>query len=183
MTHQGDYIIRDARESDVDALVAMRHRLLDHILRSNADLWPMSLERQAALPQAYRDYIAAGDTCVVVADRPGGDALVGMAVGHVAGVNDYIPPGSSKIFSVWVEPDDRRRGLCKAMMRRLIDWQRGRGVGKLVLEYTNGNSGAEATWHNMGFTPVYTTATAMLDDVWQAIADTQQPEKEQRKGA
>ena len=144
----GDYEVRDARETDVEALVAMRHRLLDHILCSNADLWPMSPARQAALPQAYREYIAGDGTLVAVACTTGG-APVAMAVARIAGVDDHIPPGSAKIFSVWVEPDHRRQGLCESMMRHLLAKLRDRGVGKLVLEFTNGNLAAEATWVKM----------------------------------
>ena len=174
------YKVREATESDVDVLVDMRLRFFDYVLsNSNEQSWPVSDEVKAALPETYREWIAGNEALVVVAVQEDQNTPLAMAVVRLPRPGYYMPPASAHISSVWVEPGHRRRGICCLMLNRLFQWLREQGVRQLVLDYACGNEPAEAMWGKLGFKPVYTTTTAMLEDVWRVV----EQQNEQRKEA
>src|SRR2546425_10363782 len=99
-----DWEIRRARSTDVQSLVTMRLRLDDHMARANPQLLQMSTQGHDALPDRYRQELADGSSCVLVAERRSTEGLVGMAFGRAAVRGDLVPFHVSRTDDVGVEP-------------------------------------------------------------------------------
>jgi putative acetyltransferase len=75
--------------------------------------------------------------------------LDGVAVGCIALVPDG--EGTAEIKRVWAAPDARRRGLGRALLQRLEEMARERGVGALRLETGPLQPEAIALFRSQGF--------------------------------
>jgi ribosomal protein S18 acetylase RimI-like enzyme len=155
--------IRVARHEDVDALVAMRLRLDEHLARSNARLASLSKEGRARLPDRYRRGLAEPNTCVLVAERHSDGGLIGMLVGCATMNDDLDPSRLARIDDVWVEPSHRRQGICRALVKEVLAFFRENAVQTVDLFFVVGNAESEYTWHHLGFRPVLTVVTAPVE--------------------
>lgn len=72
-------------------------------------------------------------------------APVGMATGVPAG------DGVVDVFSMWVHPAARGRGVADALLRDLEQWARAAGATVLRLTVTDGNTAASALYQRNGF--------------------------------
>lgn len=167
MSEGSAYVIRPACEADVDVLAGMRLRLQEHLLAGTPSMAPLSEWRMATLPEFYRECLA--DKCVVVAMSEDSDVPVAMLVGTVENLPSITPSLYGRIDDVWVDPEHRRRGLTKGMMRSAMEYFRERGVTQLVLNFAPGNDEARATWTGLGFVPFNIAAQAPLETVWEAV--------------
>ena len=68
----------------MQSLVTMRLSLADYMARANPLLLPLSTRGRDALPDRYRQEIADGASCALVAESHSTEALVGMAFGRAA---------------------------------------------------------------------------------------------------
>jgi ribosomal protein S18 acetylase RimI-like enzyme len=80
--------------------------------------------------------------------------------GRIYEHEEHVPNESGKIDDIWVEPNYRRKGLCKKILGELIAFFESNGIDVMVLNYVNGNLEAEAVWRRLGFHSVLTTVTA-----------------------
>ena len=72
---------------------------------------------------------------------------------------------SGKLDDIWVEPNYRKKGLCKKIFSELVKFFKAKGIEMMVLNFVNGNLEAEAVWNRLGFQSVLTTATAKRNEV------------------
>jgi ribosomal protein S18 acetylase RimI-like enzyme len=75
------------------------------------------------------------------------DAPVGLAWGRISDEE----PDEAHIYSVWVAPDCRDRGLGHGLIQSVIDWARGSGVRVVRLDVTVGNDAAVRFYRRFGF--------------------------------
>jgi GNAT superfamily N-acetyltransferase len=75
----------------------------------------------------YRTRMAAGTSATFVAER--GDSLCGLASVYklVNHRSEIFRQSSAYVSNVYVEPQQRRRGLATALTQRCIDWAREHG--------------------------------------------------------
>ena len=102
---------------------------------------------------------------VVVVEDGQTETIVGYGHGMVSEHDEHIPAKSGTIANIWVEPDHRRRGLCKEMVSHLLRFFRSRDIESLVLNYIEGNAEARAVWSRLGFRTVMATSVATVSDV------------------
>ncbi len=162
-------VVREAEPLDVNELVRMRLALQEHISRANPHLFGKSGTAVAELAGKYEAVIADVNTTVLVAQDPSTKRIVGMGVGTIMRRHDLEPATFGKIDDVWVDPDFRRRGLCRRMLAGLLDFFHHAHIEHLVLDYVIGSTESESTWRRFGFHPVITKATARLDQVKNLI--------------
>jgi ribosomal protein S18 acetylase RimI-like enzyme len=143
----------------------MRLRLDEHMARTNPRLLPLSTRGRDALPDRYRQELADGSSCVLVAERRSTEVLVGMAFGRAAVREDLVASHIGRIDDVWVEPSFRRQGICRGLLKQLLVFFEQKGVQILDLYYTVSNAEAEYAWHDLGFRPVLTVASAKVRDI------------------
>jgi GNAT superfamily N-acetyltransferase len=86
--------------------------------------------------------------------------IVGTAVGRLAVGRDVAKFGS--IEDVWVEPAERRRGICRALLQGLTPFFELHGVSELTLGFAYAGSAA-VVWQRLGFQPAVVIANATLD--------------------
>ena len=58
-----------------------------------------------------------------------------------------------EITNVATHPAYRRRGAARAVLLRLLDEAKARGLGRLTLEVRESNTAAQALYASLGFTP------------------------------
>jgi GNAT superfamily N-acetyltransferase len=81
----------------------------------------------------------------------------GVPVGIVVGArldrgDEGERPDEVQIWSMWVAPAARRRGVGRALLDAVVEWGRGiPGVTSFVLHVTEGNDAAERVYANAGF--------------------------------
>ena len=160
-----DFLIRSATEKDINSIVAMRLRLQEHLVSINRNLWQMSEKSIADLPSFYRSALEDQHCHLVVVEGKQSGIILGMGLGRINEHDEHVPNESGKIDDIWVEPNYRKKGLCKMILSELKVFFESRGIGVAVLNFVNGNLEAEAVWKRFGFQLVLTTATAKLDEI------------------
>jgi GNAT superfamily N-acetyltransferase len=87
------------------------------------------------------------DRVMYVAEAPDGD-WVAQAGGYLATGRD-----AAYLVSVYVRPAHRGSGLLERMVGPVVDWARGKGCARLLLEVAAANGRAVAAYRRLGFTP------------------------------
>jgi ribosomal protein S18 acetylase RimI-like enzyme len=161
-SNQGAYTIREASSTDCKALALMRRKLQATLEQENPHLWRMTDARKEALPAFYEQCIADAGVQVLVAEGPDSEAnpIVGTAVGRLEVGRDVARYGS--IEDVWVEPEYRGRGICRALVGQLAEFFRIHGVHELTVGFVDGGAAAEL-WQRLGFTPAVIIANSNVD--------------------
>jgi GNAT superfamily N-acetyltransferase len=77
----------------------------------------------------------------------------GRPVGLAGGVPADGDPTAAELFSMWVDPDARGRGVAAALTDAVVGWARGRGYRRVWLEVASGNDTATRTYARYGFAP------------------------------
>jgi [ribosomal protein S18]-alanine N-acetyltransferase len=127
----------------------------------------------ASAPLVFRPALAADvpDLVAIDASSPGGGwqaqaflQELGLAWSHVevascpaapasiAGFLVYwLVAGEAELLDVAIHPDLRRRGLGRALLRRLEDVARAQAVGRIILEVRRSNGAARQLYAALGF--------------------------------
>ena len=144
--------IRVAIDSDCESLADMRLRLQQLLEQESPALWRMTEARRAALPEFYAQCIHDRDVRVLVAEvqEEGTQHIVASAVGRIEVGRDVARFGS--IEDVWVEPEYRGQGICRALISELTGFFEARGIEQLSVGFTYGGTAA-ALWQRLGFSP------------------------------
>ena len=82
--------------------------------------------------------------------------LVAWEDGEIAGAGALIheAPGAARVVRMSVARDRQRRGIGRAILRRLLEKARARGYQRVVLETTTTWEDAKSFYMNNGFRPV-----------------------------
>lgn len=159
------YQIRAATQADAKDLVRMRLALQAHVTRANPHLVAMTAQRAATLVNFYLGLLRDAKARVLVACDLETEHVIGMAVGRILRQQEFEPSEIGRIDDVWVDPEQRRRGVCRAMVGQLLEFFERAKIEVLVLDYAVGNREAEQVWSRLGFQPVLTLANAGLGEV------------------
>ena len=166
---ENTYCIREAEATDVDELVRMRVALQEHIAATNLHLFGISEKGILSFTDGYLKEIEDESSRVVVAEDSSSGAVVGMAVGKIVTENRYVPERFGRIDDVWVEPQHRRRGLCRKMVLELVRFFEQSPVEDVVLDWVVGSRESVETWRELGFHPVIAIANAKLHEVKRKV--------------
>jgi GNAT superfamily N-acetyltransferase len=77
----------------------------------------------------------------------------GSDVGIVRGARHDQFRDAGYLISMWVAPEARRQGIGSALVEAIIQWARTRGLSRLFLDVTEGNTPAIALYSRKGFVP------------------------------
>lgn len=125
-------------------------------LRALADspfAFASTVEETRARPGEYwQDRVARGaegtESVLFVAED--GQEWIGVAGGYIYEEVDVKTP---YLISMWVDPAYRGRGVGQALVERVIDWARDRGLDHLLLEVEATNHNAISLYTRCGFRP------------------------------
>jgi GNAT superfamily N-acetyltransferase len=139
---------------DVRALrageVALFKDLRLRALADSPDAFAETLAHAEAQPAAYwenltRSVSEPGRHVMFVAE----DAA--RAVGLVFGLLDRERASVGRVGGMWVAPEARGRGAGRALLDAVVAWARRRGLARLELWVTEGNSPAALLYRSAGF--------------------------------
>ena len=119
-------------------------------LRSDPDAFGSTYADQAAYPESRWQAMASeaahgAENAVLIAFRDGEPA------GMVRTVRDGRRPGVFGVYSVWVAPGERRRGVGRALLDAIEEWVRGAGGLELELTVMEGGEAAKALYAAHGY--------------------------------
>lgn len=161
------YQINKAKSEDINDLVAMRLSLQKHLDSRNQNLWELSPERLSEYPEIYRKMMSNKDVSILVIYDTEKEINVGMGIGTLITHNEFKPNSSGRIDDIWIDPDHRRKGLCKRLILELAKFFRENGIMAVSLQYVMGNTEAEHVWPRLGFDSVIKIANANLEDIFE----------------
>ncbi len=136
----GGWTIRPGRADDAVELTRMRQALWPD--SSSDEVGPLLAGR---LPRSYS---------VLVAERSDG-SLAGFAEVAIRDYADGCGPGPvAYLEGIWVDPDRRRAGLGRALVRAVMAWGATRGLRELASDTSPENLGSQAFHRAEGFDEV-----------------------------
>jgi ribosomal protein S18 acetylase RimI-like enzyme len=145
----------------------MHASLQDHVSQANPFLWKLTAKRMTEQPEYCRKMLSNKDIIVLVVHDSETETNVGVGVGWKQTHEYQIPRVSGKFEDIWVDPEHRRKGLCKRLVSHLTDFFASVGVDSLEVQYVEGNYEAEQTWAALGFHTALKTAYGGLAEVEQ----------------
>jgi len=156
--------VRDARKDELPALAAMRHRLAELLKAKDPNLWEMSQDEMNRLEQTYAEVMDGGKGRILVAadahDRP-----VGMIMLRLLDSPRVEPGKMGRIDDAWVEPEWRRRGLMRELVRAAAAHAQERGYKRMILDWSAKNVASARCWRGLGFAPMIVVGTAPARDL------------------
>jgi GNAT superfamily N-acetyltransferase len=152
--------IREAKPTDRDELLRMRHALQRHDEDSNSRIWHITEEGKKRLDATVDEMLSDEDGLAVVAEEEG--KPIGFAWGHVAHRTDYTPKTVGFIRLIYLKEGHRRGGTGTRMVREICRYFSEKGVEEANLNYILGNGEAEGFWSGLGFEPVRASANTPL---------------------
>ena len=141
--------VREATVDDLPSIVELRLALLreyrDHPIYGNLrdDVTPRAFE-------LYRTQLSSGMEVLFLAERE--QRIVGiMRCVDAATSPLLLPERYCYVSSVYVRPDERRRGVLRALMRAAEQWCADRGLSEMRLHNSTSNPAARGAWQALGF--------------------------------
>ncbi len=124
----------EATKADINELVRLRIAYMVDDFGNVSDYEKECMERQ--LP----DYFARklGDELIAFIAKDG-DKIVSVAYLHIIEMpaNSVLLNGIyGKVLSVYTEPEYRGKGLCTQLIKKLLEYGRNRGLGRIDLSAT-----------------------------------------------
>ena len=86
----------------------------------------------------------------------------GRPVGLIAAQQENLD--SVYLYSLWLDPVVRGRGLARPLVAAAVDWARGQHVQTITLRVASGNLAARTVYESLGFAFVASTETAKPRD-------------------
>jgi GNAT superfamily N-acetyltransferase len=159
--------IREAKPTDREELLSMRHALQRHDETSNPRIWHITEEGKKRLDAAVDEMLSDEDGIALVAEEDG--RPVGFAWGHVAHRTDHTPKTVGFIHLIYLEEAHRRRGTGTRMVQEICRYFSEKGVEEANLNHILGNTEGEGFWKGLGFKPVRVSANTPLKNLEERL--------------
>lgn len=157
-----EYVVRDAREEELDALLAL-YRPYYRELESFGMNYELDGDQ---LPDVLRGRIKSRLLLAAVAEGEDG-GLAGFVFCAVSRLSrEHRCRGRNSIGflqELYVIPAARRHGLASRLVDYARDWLRGNGITDMSLEVLCGNPAGLAFWKRQGFVPAATVCHQNLE--------------------
>lgn len=170
------FIIREAREEDLPEMVGFLTKLALHV--SGTPPHELKESEHKRLLRTLHSSLDDPNRQLLVAESHSA-GLVGMGyvgiwrshgIWQQSGEDEFK---SGIIDDVWVEPEFRKLGIFKALLRELVAFAEQHHASELILEYSASNREARAAWTRLGFKTTGVRAAAFISTVKQALTESQ----------
>lgn len=132
------------------AEVALHRSLRLRALEDSPDSFGETLAEAAAQPLEHwvaLTWAVTEPSVQVMLLAVAGDDVIGSAYGLL----DRERPDGGRVGGMWVDPAWRRRGVGRTLLEGVLDWARGRGLGRLGLWAPAHSPAALALYARAGF--------------------------------
>jgi ribosomal protein S18 acetylase RimI-like enzyme len=153
-----DLTIRPARRDELPAVARLAGKLvrMHHALDERRFFLPEDVEKGYAW--WFGQEIDRDEVALVVAERAG--AIVGYAYGRIEERDwNQLLDACGALHDIWVEEEERRRGVAAALVEALVAALVARGAPRIVLHSAAGNTAAQALFARLGFRPTMVEMT------------------------
>jgi ribosomal protein S18 acetylase RimI-like enzyme len=140
--------IRELRPEDWRAFCDLRLRAL----HDAPDAFGSTLAEEEGFPEARWHERLTDPQAVNFVGETTEHGFVGLAVSA-----PYDQ--ETGLYSMWVDPRFRQTGLGSRLVEAIIQWARGRGFAKVLLDVADNNTAAIALYRRHGFRPTGVTGT------------------------
>ena len=129
--------------------------LLNHLQNTSAEVYLKDLEEghDREFDSWLHEYIQSDNSQVLIAEENA--QPVGFILGQLT--EPYIKASKIKqigrIEACWIEPLYREKGYATRLVQEIESWFRLKGVTYSDLYFIVGNTEAEKTWSNLGYSP------------------------------
>jgi ribosomal protein S18 acetylase RimI-like enzyme len=155
--------IRKATPNDREHLTEMRLRIQTHVETSNPNIWRLTQEGKDRIRQEVDEMLKDEAGTTLIAED--GGRPIGFIQGRTSHRTHLTPNAVGFIGVIYVEKDQRRRGIGTTLVRELAKTFRAQGVEEVNLRYIVGNREATRFWTSLGLTPVITIANTPLEEL------------------
>jgi len=111
-----------------------------------------------------------GTRVLLVREKERND-IVGLGIGTIMDNEGMVPARFGKIDDVWIEENHRRKGLCRNVVRSLIEFFKEKDIEDVSLDHVVGDWEAEAIWKKMGFHPAISVANGKTREIEENIKE------------
>jgi len=146
--------VRRATEEDIPFLVRMRLMLQQHMESANPHILRNNEAWRNRLPNMYHEQIDDFNALVLMTVGEDNGQAAGMAVAQLVKEPYMEVERFVKINDVWVDEAYRRKSICSAMLKVIMEHYKDRGISTFTLNYVKNNLEAESTWNAVGFKPI-----------------------------
>lgn len=161
LSNSKSYRIDVAGPAQLDAVLNQWKQLTSYLPSHHALPFglpvPEYLEHQ--LKHTLEQCLERDDTQVFIAE---GDGILGTISVILNQQTAYTQPNSSVLFNLWVETDQRRKGVGQALVAEAKQWLKAQGVTSVQAGWHPGNPDADRFWSKQGFSPYETIGAAFL---------------------
>jgi ribosomal protein S18 acetylase RimI-like enzyme len=157
---------RPATTHDLDTILTFRGRLQRHLQDSNPHIWRRDTDSPALREEALEEITGPGKRTIIAEEN---HSPVGYISGGAATRLDEEPATIGVITTMWVEPDNRNRGVGTRLVRDPLEKLTDEGAQDITLRYVAGNAEAEHFWAGLGFQPRITVANAEPTRILDAL--------------
>jgi len=153
-----------ATESDAPHMASWLSSLLGHVQTSTNDpyITSVSLSSGHEVEQLMRSWVTDPKSIVYVFEDD--ECKQGFIKAKVT--RPFVESASISqvglIEMLWIEPEARRRGYAKQLVRAVEDWFAQQGIGYIDLHYMLGNHEAEEFWQAIGYLPYHVRSRKTL---------------------
>lgn len=143
--------IRPAKESDLSSILPMwmsLQRLTDGLPPAGFGT-PDETVLQSQLKTTLENTFNSEDGLLMVAEAD--DQLIGCLASYRFEKHGYALSNSAVMFSLWVHPDQRGKGIGRRLVETSSEALKQRGVQSLQVGWHPGNQQATAFWQALGF--------------------------------
>ena len=156
------YRIRTATRRDQDLLAEMFRAFLEEQSEWGGmfGVEPGTHPQHGELFARVLETQAGADGVVLIAEAVSevGDGAeshaspVGFLMATVATRPGFFRESSrGRIEDAWVRPEHRQAGVGRALVEAALEWVRGRGAARVILQVARRNAAGQAFWRAMGF--------------------------------
>ncbi|HOX29217.1 MAG TPA: GNAT family N-acetyltransferase [bacterium] len=155
-------VIRTAKEKDVEALVAMRLELMEHVLESDPAASRVSERGREAVRPEIIARLKEDTNFLAIAETEDG-TLVGMALAEMIANIYRVPDAFGHIHWLYVRPEFRRNGIAARLVRVICEFFKEWNLREITVGFVARNREAAVFWRALGFSPRIVHANIALD--------------------
>lgn len=144
-----DLTIRSATTADLDSVVSLRLALL-HEHGTNPVYRRLRPDAPERARRIFGSQLQSPYERTFLAERRG-KAIGILRCVESAGSPLLYPSSYAYVSSVYVVPDERRRGVLNALLAEAVAWCDAAGLDEIRLHSTSDHAGSNAAWQRLGF--------------------------------